>query len=260
MIKQLDPVKRLKNCVEEMSDILNNEEYECMNQLYRSRVYKNDKSNDYFSECFINILIDGKINPSKIDKKVLYSLLKRNTKLFRQYYNILNESQKVLLIGSLDYPTILFIDSKDLDNNNNVYGNLKYLTIGSPSSLLRKLYIFPTKYSNHNYVKSVHDAKTLYLFVEQYFNFYFKYIEIQKLNKGILSIAFLSNNPEYDYSVKAVVKRISMFQEKKISKNSIKSFIEFISNPKDVSPESRKIFMDALNTYIPEKIMVDLSL
>lgn len=255
MKKEITRVEKITNCITDMSEILETSRVSCAKELFKKVAYagKRELTND-FNEAMLNIMIEDKSNPREVDSRCLNLLLSGNVELFRKYYNLLDEKYKVQLVSKLDNVILLFKNKNELSEDS--YYGTGYSRIGTPidfaCALSRKRY--------HN--ETIDDYNEfIYNMVLENMEYFFKYIDLQKITDNrYYSIHYTLNttDPENDYGILAIAKRISMYQQKKITTPVLTRFVEFISDSNNTSKEVRKYLMDTLNTYIPEKIMFQI--
>lgn len=243
--KELTRVERIIVSITEIADVLSLTRIECAKELYKRDMYDNinDKMID-FSKAIVKIMIEDEVKPSMIDNKVISRLIDVDTELFRTYYDGLEEKYKVQIICSITNIAKIF---------NEYRRPLTYMLISNPTNLLTLL--TPSRITANT------SNAMLYEFIENNAEFLFKYIDLQKLTERYYGMGISLSTVGDNYALKAIIKRISMYQEKKITKPNVIKFIDYLNdNKNNVCDEARKEIMDALNTYLPDKIMVDILL
>lgn len=243
-MSELTKVEQMIKNITELSNTLNMSRTQCVKELFQGKLWIAkywDMKND-MAETMLRIAIEDIAPPREIDGHTLDCLVEINPTLFREYYNLLSEKSKVQLVSKMSYPLFIFLDKDQLTVENSYYST-GYSKIGSPFDFIYNL--------KKNMTNEFNEVR--YKMVENYMNYYFKYIDLNKVNNLCFG-KITTETPEIDLCVKALEKRISMYQEKRISVTTIQSFIAFLN--KNASPEVRSYLMDVLHEHIPAKIMI----
>lgn len=272
MKNKIDDKKIMKN-LKEISEYSDISVLETMQSMIDLAGFKGN-----MLKLLCNMISTEDIDPSKIKIYIHHALASNFPDEYRRYFNTFKEKDKLHILEQLPRlgMTILRSDFTDIGEYvNNIPGDkrnydqsryYRNIYIGTPMDFLAQLgcseylYLDKNKEELPKYLKLI---DILYKTINDNAEYFFKHIDLIKTFKGQvyfnISYQLKEKGPD-SYVMKAILRRISFFNEKRITKPTIIKFIDIISNPEMISEENRKAIMIALNEHVPAKIMLDVSL
>ena len=241
-MSELTKVEQMIKNITEMTDILNVSRIEYTCDIFKRTKYHT--LHNEIAEVMLTIMIEDMVPvKGKLDSYILNYLLNLNTPLFRKYYECVPEKDKLTIVSQLNNVILLFVDKDKLEDEYPIFQKDGASYIASPGTFVRSL-------------SAGTERSTIakYNMIEKYLDYYFKYIDLDMTYHYLSFCRIDSTTPENSLCVKALVKRISMYEERKFSVADIISFVDFLNT--NASTEARNYLINKLHEYVPTQLMI----